>query len=62
MYLEQGDILSQELGQVDIEQGPEQEDALVLLRVLELQVAGGGEHGLDRTHAVVVVVLGGQLL
>lgn len=61
-YLEQRDILSQELGQVDIEQGAEQQDTLVLLRVLELEVAGGGEHGLDRAHAVVVVMLGGQLL
>lgn len=62
MYLEQRDILSQELGQVDIEQGAEQQDTLVLLRVLELEVAGGGEHGLDCAHAVVVVMLGGQLL
>lgn len=61
-YLKQRDILSQELGQVDIQQCPEQQDALVLLWVLELQVAGGREHRLDGPHAVVIVMLGGKLL
>lgn len=61
-HLEQRHILSQELGQVDVQQGPEQQDALVLLGVLELEVAGGGEHRLDSAHAVVIVVLRGELL
>lgn len=61
-HLEQRDILSQELGQVDVQQGPEEQDALVLLWVPELEVAGGGEHGLDGTHAIVVMVLRGELL
>ena len=53
--------LRQELGQIDVHDGLEQEDGLVLQRKLQLEVAGGRQHGLDSSHAVVVVRLGGQL-
>lgn len=61
-HLKKRDILSQELGQVDIKQGPQQQDTLVLLWVLELQVASSSEHRLDSAHAVVIVMLRGELL
>lgn len=56
-YLKQRDILSQELGQIDIKQGPEQQDTLILLRVFELQIASGSEHRLDRSHAIIIMML-----
>lgn len=60
-HLEQRHILRQELGHVDVHERPQQQHALHLLGVLELQVARRRQHRLDRPHAVVVVVLGGEL-
>ena len=54
--------LGQEFGQVDIIDGFEEQDRFILVHVLELEVAGSSQHGLDGPHAVVVVVLRGQLL
>lgn len=61
-HLKKRDILSQELGQVDVKQGPQEQDTLILFWVLELEVASGSEHRLDSAHAIVIVVLRGELL
>ena len=60
--LEQRDIMGQELAQVDVNDGPEHQDLLVLVGVPALQVGGRTEHGHDCAHPVVVVVLARQLL
>jgi hypothetical protein len=52
----------QELGQVDVNDRSQHDDVLVLVGILELQVARSGEHRLDGPHAVVVVMLRAQLL
>ena len=38
------------------------QDVFVLVMVRQFEVAGGREDGLDGSHAIVVVELGGQLL
>ena len=60
--VEERHVVCQELGQVDVEYAAQDEYVLALVRVLELEVAGGGQHRLDGAHAVVVVVLGRELL
>ena len=54
--------LSQEFGQVDIFDGSENQYALILIRVFQLEVSSGSQHGLDGPHPVVVVMLGGEQL
>lgn len=61
-HLKQRHVLRQKLCHVDIHQRPQQQNALHLIRVLQLQVPRGSQHRLHRPHAVVVVMLGGQLL
>ena len=63
MYaLEERHVEGEELGEVDVADGPEHEDGLQLLRVLPLQVAGSHQHREHRAHPVVVVLLRGELL
>ena len=38
------------------------QDVLIFIWTSELEVAGGGQYGLDGSHAIVVVKLCGQLL
>lgn len=54
--------LGQELGQVDIVDGFEEQNRLVLIHVLQLEVSSCRQHRLHGTHAVVVMMLGRQLL
>ena len=54
--------MGQELAQVDVNDGPEHENLLVLVGVPALQVGSRTKHGHDCTHPVVVVVLARQLL
>ena len=55
--LKEGEVVGQELGQVDVVDGSEEEHTLVLVGVLELQVPGSSKDRLDGPHAVVIVVL-----
>ena len=61
-HLKQRNILCEKLGHVDVHQCPEQQHALVLLRVLQLQIPCCRQHRLHSSHTIVIVVLGGQLL
>ena len=54
---EEGQIVVQELGQVDIDDGAKEQDVFVFFRVFQLQVSGRSEDGLDGAHAVIVVML-----
>jgi len=54
--------LREELGKVDVHDGLEKEDGFVLKWKPELEVSGGGQDGLDGSHAVVVMRLRRQLL
>ena len=54
--------LGQELGQVDVVDGLEEQHGLFLIHVLQLQVPCRRQHRLHCSHAVVVVMLGRQLL
>lgn len=61
-HLKQRHILCQKLGHVYVHQRPQQQNALILLRVLQLQIPCCSQHRLHSSHAVVIVVLGRQLL
>jgi len=54
--------LCKELGHVDVHDGLEQQDRLVLFGVLEFEVPGSRQHWLDGSHAIVVMMLWRQLL
>ena len=54
--------LGQELGQVDVVDGLEEQHGLFLIHVLQLQVPCCRQHRLHCSHAIVVVMLGWQLL
>jgi len=54
--------LGKKLGEIDVHDGLEEEDSLVLVRELEFEVASSRQNGLDGTHAVVIMMLGRQLL
>ena len=55
--VEKRHIVREELGQVDVPNGPQHEDGLGVVRHCALEVAGRSEHRLDGAHSVVVVVL-----
>lgn len=55
--LEERHIVVQELGEVDVDDGAQQQDLLLLRGVLELEVAGGSEDALHGSHTVVIVGL-----
>ena len=50
-----------DLGQVDVYDGAQEQNVLILFRVLELEVACCSQHRLDGSHAIVVVALAGEL-
>lgn len=54
--------MDQEFGQIDIQDTPQHQDVLRLLRIAKLQIAGGDQHGLDRSHSVIVMMLAAELL
>jgi len=54
--------LCEKLGHVNVHDGLEQQNRLILFGILEFEIAGGRQHRFDSSHAVVVVVLRGQLL
>eukprot|EP00962_Isochrysis_galbana_P010416 scaffold2872_cov112-Isochrysis_galbana.AAC.17 len=60
--LEKRHVVGEELGQVDVKNRAEHQDVLILIRKGTLQVAGCSKDGHHSAHAVVVVVLCGQLL
>mmetsp|Transcript_3423 Transcript_3423/g.5890 ORF Transcript_3423/g.5890 Transcript_3423/m.5890 type:complete len:294 (-) Transcript_3423:4502-5383(-) len=60
--LEEDDVLLQELRQVAVPQGSQQQQVLVPVAVLTLHQPGRANHGIDSAHPVVVVVLARQLL
>eukprot|EP00964_Phaeocystis_antarctica_P055483 scaffold32640_cov63-Phaeocystis_antarctica.AAC.1 len=60
--VEERHVGREELGQVDVGDGAQHQDGLVLVGELLLEVACRGEHRLDGAHAVVVVVLARELL
>ena len=60
--VEKRNIVSQELWQVDIDDGTQHENLLFFVRVPELQSSCSEQHGLNSAHAVVVVRLRRQLL
>jgi len=59
---EEWQVVRQELRLVDVVDSPQHQDAFLLVGLSLLQVACGGQHTLDCTHAVVVVLLHRQLL
>eukprot|EP00967_Tisochrysis_lutea_P005318 scaffold6363_cov25-Tisochrysis_lutea.AAC.4 len=60
--VEEGNVVREEFRHVDVPDRAEHQDRLVIIREGALQVAGGGEDRLDGAHAVVVMVLRGELL
>ena len=60
--VEEGNILVQKLGQVDIIDGPQHEHILSRVREGALEVARSTQNTDHSSHAVVVVVLATQLL
>eukprot|EP00976_Prorocentrum_cordatum_P062115 1176584-Prorocentrum_minimum.AAC.3 len=58
----EGHVVREELAEVDVDDGAEHEHKLVLVRVLALHVCRRAQYRHHRAHAVVVVVLGGELL
>ena len=60
--LEQRHVLGEELAQVHVDDGPEHQDVFVLIRKPSLEVTRRAKHRHHRAHAVIVVVLGGELL
>mmetsp|Transcript_66797 Transcript_66797/g.204493 ORF Transcript_66797/g.204493 Transcript_66797/m.204493 type:complete len:265 (-) Transcript_66797:110-904(-) len=59
---EQGDIEGEELRQVHIADRPEHQDIFALGRVLALEVACGDQDRKHSAHAIIVMLLGRQLL
>lgn len=60
--IEEGNILVQELRQVDVIDGPEHEHILPSIQEGTLEVASSTQHTDHSSHAVVIVVLAAQLL
>ena len=56
-HLEQHGIVLQELWQIAVSERSDQHDVLILIRVLSLQRSGHHQHGLERTHTKVIMVL-----
>ena len=59
--LEQRKIVGQKFGHVDVHQPAEEQNLLVVLGEIALEVTRRGDDGLHGAHAVVVVVLRGEL-
>mmetsp|Transcript_11712 Transcript_11712/g.17848 ORF Transcript_11712/g.17848 Transcript_11712/m.17848 type:complete len:936 (+) Transcript_11712:4723-7530(+) len=55
--LEEREIVSQELSQVDIVNGTKHEDAFILVDELSLQVTSSCQHRLDCSHTVIIMLL-----
>jgi len=60
--LEQGEVMSQELGQIDILQCSIQQCLLIHIRILPLEVSSSSNDSLHGPHAVIVMVLARKLL
>ena len=60
--VEEGDILVQELGQVDVIDGPQHEHILSRIRESALEVARSTQDTDHSSHAIVIVILATQLL
>ena len=60
--LEEGGVLLEELGEVAVSEGTDEDHVLVLVRVLSLEGPRHHEDRLDGPHPKVVVVLLGELL
>lgn len=60
--IEEGQVWGQELGHVDVAKASQHEDVFGVVREGAFEVAARSDRGLDSAHAVVVVVLRGQLL
>lgn len=58
LTVEEQQVISQELGYVDVPQGAQHDLPLVAVRHLSDEVAGHRDHGLHGAHAEVVVILG----
>lgn len=60
-YLEERQVVLEELGHVGVTHGTDEQQVLIRLRLLTLQLPRRHEHRLDGAHAEVVVVLLRQL-
>jgi hypothetical protein len=60
--VEQRKIVRQKLSQVDIVNGSEYQNTLILIHVLLFEVTCGSKHRLDSSHSIVIMLLGRKLL